>query len=89
MSYRLDLNEPVADALRAVAVERLERGAERLRTDHESDPAEAVHGARKDLKKTRASGFFMASSASTAAPVPAPAWGSPSPGRSPTSITAA
>lgn len=30
MSYRLDLNDPVPDALRAVAVERLERAAERL-----------------------------------------------------------
>jgi CHAD domain-containing protein len=54
MSYRLDLAEPVPDALRAVAVERLERAANRLRTDHDDDPAEAVHGARKDLKKTRA-----------------------------------
>jgi CHAD domain-containing protein len=54
MSYRLDLSEPVPAALRAVAVERLERAAERLRNDHPGDPAEAVHGARKDLKKTRA-----------------------------------
>ena len=54
MSYRMDLDKPVPDALRAGAVERLERAATRLRTDHDSDPAEAVHGARKDLKKTRA-----------------------------------
>ena len=53
MSYRLDLAEPVPHALRAVAVERLERAAERLREEHRSDPVEAVHGARKDLKKTR------------------------------------
>ena len=54
MSYRLDLGEPVPEALRAVAVERLERAAERLRDDHGTDRTEAVHGARKDLKKTRA-----------------------------------
>ena len=54
MSYRLDLSEPIPDALRAVAVERLERAVKRLRDDHGEDPVEAVHGARKDLKKTRA-----------------------------------
>jgi CHAD domain-containing protein len=54
MSYRLDLDAPVADELRAVAVERLERAARRLREEREDDPVEAVHGARKDLKKTRA-----------------------------------
>jgi CHAD domain-containing protein len=54
MSYRLDLDEPVGETLRAVAVERLERAAKRLRDDHGDDPVEAVHGARKDLKKTRA-----------------------------------
>jgi CHAD domain-containing protein len=54
MSYRLALDEPVPDALRAVAVERLERAVERLRAEHEKDPVDAVHGARKDLKKARA-----------------------------------
>ena len=54
MSYRLDLDEPVPDTLRDVAVERLERAVRRLREDHGDDPVEAVHGARKDLKKTRA-----------------------------------
>jgi CHAD domain-containing protein len=54
MSYRLDLDEPVPDALREAAVERLERAARRLREEHGDDPVEAVHGARKDLKKTRA-----------------------------------
>jgi CHAD domain-containing protein len=53
MSYRLELAEPVPDALRAVAVERLERAVERLREEHGTDPVAAVHGARKDLKKTR------------------------------------
>jgi CHAD domain-containing protein len=54
MSYRLDLDERVPDALRAVAVERLERAVKRLRDDHGENPVDAVHGARKDLKKTRA-----------------------------------
>jgi CHAD domain-containing protein len=54
MSYRLNLDEPVPDALRAAALERLERAAKRLREDHRDDPVEAVHGARKDLKKARA-----------------------------------
>ena len=54
MSYRLDLTAPVPDTLRATAVERLERAAERLREDHGGDPVGAVHGARKDLKKARA-----------------------------------
>lgn len=53
MSYRLELAEPVPDALRAVAVERLERAVERLREEHRTDPVDAVHGARKDLKKAR------------------------------------
>jgi CHAD domain-containing protein len=54
MSYRLDLTAPVPDALRATALERLERAAERLREDHGDDPVKAVHGARKDLKMARA-----------------------------------
>jgi CHAD domain-containing protein len=54
MSYRLDLGEPVPDALRDVATERLERAVRRLREEHGHDPVEAVHGARKDLKKARA-----------------------------------
>src|SRR4051812_14068943 len=54
MSYRLDLDAPVAGELRAVAVERLQRAARRLREEHDDDPVQAVHGARKDLKKTRA-----------------------------------
>jgi CHAD domain-containing protein len=54
MSYRLDLDEPVPDALRDAAVERLERSVRKLREDHGDDPVEAVHGARKDLKKARA-----------------------------------
>ena len=55
MSYRLDLTAPVPDALRAVLVERLEHAHGALRDA--ADPrtaAEAVHSARKDIKKARA-----------------------------------
>ena len=54
MSYRLRLDDPPADGVRAVAVERLASASQRLREDHADDPVSAVHGARKDLKKTRA-----------------------------------
>jgi CHAD domain-containing protein len=54
MSYRLDLDEPIPRTLRDVATERLERAVRRLREEHGDDPVEAVHGARKDLKKARA-----------------------------------
>ena len=54
MSYRLRLGEPIPDALRAVVDERLERALRRLDEEHDEDPVKAVHGARKDLKKTRA-----------------------------------
>jgi hypothetical protein len=54
MSYRPELDKPVPDALRAVAVERLERAPRRLREERDDDPVEAVHGARENLKKTLA-----------------------------------
>jgi CHAD domain-containing protein len=54
MSYRLPLGEPAPDALHAVVDERLQRALRRLREEHDDDPVKAVHGARKDLKKTRA-----------------------------------
>jgi CHAD domain-containing protein len=53
MSYRLSLDQPVPDALRAAAAERLDHAAELLRAHSEADPVKAVHGVRKDLKKTR------------------------------------
>jgi CHAD domain-containing protein len=53
MSYRLSLDADVAAALRAAAVEQLEDAARLLREGLDEDPVEAVHGARKDLKKTR------------------------------------
>jgi CHAD domain-containing protein len=54
MSYRLDLAAPVPDALRAVLVERLEHAHDALRDAEPDAAAEAVHGARKDIKKARA-----------------------------------
>jgi CHAD domain-containing protein len=56
MSYRLDLGAPVGDALRAVLVERMEHAHDALRDAGPDDAAtaEAVHSARKDIKKARA-----------------------------------
>lgn len=54
MSYRLDLELPIGQAARSVAIEQLRDAAAGLREarSHEQ-AAEAVHNARKDLKKTR------------------------------------
>ncbi|MET0601300.1 MAG: CHAD domain-containing protein [Baekduia sp.] len=54
MSYRLDLGAPVPDALRAVLVKRLEHAHDALRDAEQDAAAEAVHSARKDIKKARA-----------------------------------
>ena len=53
MPYRLDLAADPADALRAAVREQLDDAVRRLRDDRGDDPAEAVHEARKDLKKAR------------------------------------
>ena len=53
MPYRLDLSADPSDALRAAAREQLDDAVRRLRDDRGGDPAEAVHEARKDLKKAR------------------------------------
>lgn len=54
-SYRLDRDEPVGEGLKRIAAGRVERAIERLRGigSGEVDQADAVHGARKDLKKLR------------------------------------
>jgi CYTH domain-containing protein/CHAD domain-containing protein len=54
-SYRLKADEDAADGVRRVIVGRLDKAAERLRGagDGGAAPAEAIHGARKDLKKAR------------------------------------
>ncbi|MEP6954149.1 MAG: CHAD domain-containing protein [Solirubrobacteraceae bacterium] len=53
MSYRLRLEEPVPDALRAVAAQQLEAALRSLTDGLREDPVTAVHDARKSLKKTR------------------------------------
>jgi CYTH domain-containing protein/CHAD domain-containing protein len=53
-SYRLKRKEGAADGLRRVARGRVEKAAERLRDPSEGELADAIHGARKDLKKVRA-----------------------------------
>lgn len=52
-SYELKSDEELSAGLRRVAAGRAEKALERLRDDGE-DPAEAIHGARKDMKKLRA-----------------------------------
>jgi CHAD domain-containing protein len=54
-SYRLTRDEGLAAGLARVAAGRAERACERLRAASagEADPATAVHGARKDMKKLR------------------------------------
>lgn len=54
-AYRLLADEDAATGVRRVIASRLEKAAERLREPLEGDAlAEAIHGARKDLKKARA-----------------------------------
>jgi CHAD domain-containing protein len=53
--YRLLEDEDATTGMRRVIVARLERASERLREAGDGDAlAEAIHGARKDLKKARA-----------------------------------
>jgi CYTH domain-containing protein/CHAD domain-containing protein len=54
-AYRLLADEGAGDGVRRAIVGRLEKAAERLREADDGDAhAEAIHGARKDLKKARA-----------------------------------
>jgi CYTH domain-containing protein/CHAD domain-containing protein len=55
-AYRLRTDEDVASGVRRAIVGRLDKAAERLRAggDEGDALAEAIHGARKDLKKARA-----------------------------------
>ncbi|MBS1676644.1 MAG: CHAD domain-containing protein [Actinobacteria bacterium] len=54
-AYRLLSDEGTADGVRRVIFGRLDKAAERLREAGDGDAlAEAIHGARKDLKKARA-----------------------------------
>jgi CHAD domain-containing protein len=53
MAFRLPVDLPVPEAVRAAATERLDHAIALLR-DEAADPVDAVHDARKDVKKTRA-----------------------------------
>jgi CHAD domain-containing protein len=53
MSYRLQADETVRDGLRRCAREQLDRAIDELTTGVHDDPVEAVHDARKALKKAR------------------------------------
>ncbi len=54
MSYELSFDEPPAESVQRVRREQLEAAADGLAHGHEDDPVEAVHDARKRIKKTRA-----------------------------------
>jgi CYTH domain-containing protein/CHAD domain-containing protein len=53
-TYRLKRKEGAADGLRRIARGRIEKATERLDQVGDEELAEAIHGARKDLKKVRA-----------------------------------
>jgi CHAD domain-containing protein len=53
VSFTLDPRPPVPDALREVALERLDRVLRELAGTRSKDPATAIHEARKDLKRLR------------------------------------
>jgi CHAD domain-containing protein len=54
MSYRLNFDATVPEALCAVYLERLEHARAQLQAPAEEATAKAVHTARKDIKKARA-----------------------------------
>src|SRR5262245_51916833 len=53
-AYRIDPGEPVPDEVRRVARGRIEHALDELRGRSDSTREEAVHEARKDMKKLRA-----------------------------------
>jgi len=53
-AYRLKRKEGAADGVRRVARGRIEKATARLRDVDDEEIADAIHGARKDLKKVRA-----------------------------------
>ncbi len=52
-AYRLKDDEAVPDAIRRIALGRIDDALEQLRGKADSTPEEAVHEARKDMKKLR------------------------------------
>jgi CHAD domain-containing protein len=53
MAFRLSIEEDPATEVRRCAVEELEEALEQLERGRAHDPVEAIHGARKNLKRTR------------------------------------
>jgi CHAD domain-containing protein len=53
-AYRLLENEPVAEGIKRVVLTRVDKALGHLEDDGEEGRADAIHEARKDLKKTRA-----------------------------------
>ncbi|HWF34854.1 MAG TPA: CHAD domain-containing protein [Solirubrobacteraceae bacterium] len=53
MPYRLEPGEPVRDGVRRCSREQLDRAVEELTDGIRADPVEAIHEARKALKKQR------------------------------------
>jgi CHAD domain-containing protein len=53
-AYRLRLEEPLREEIVRVAVGRIDHALDELRGDTDSSPEQAVHEARKDMKKLRA-----------------------------------
>lgn len=54
MSYRFEADETLAEAFARSAGEQLQTAATALRRDVQTDPADAIHRARKAIKKERA-----------------------------------
>ena len=52
-TYKLERGEDVADGIRRIAAGRAESAIEHLRGERDEEFAEAIHEARKDLKKLR------------------------------------
>ena len=53
-AYRLKEDEPLPDGIARVARGRIDHAIDELRGKTDSTPVEAVHEARKDMKKLRA-----------------------------------
>jgi CHAD domain-containing protein len=53
-AYRLEEGEPLSKVLAGIARGRIDHALDELRGQTDSTPEEAVHGARKDMKKLRA-----------------------------------
>ncbi len=53
-AYRLEPGEPLPEGIARVALGRIDHAIDELRGNTESTPVEAVHEARKDMKKLRA-----------------------------------